>query len=1833
MQHWLVRGCVLILLGLAAAGGTGTGAHAAGIDCSKARSPTEKAICATPALLTLDRAIATAYADSLARQPGRRDALRQELIRWLKQRDAACALPAADIPECLRGQLTARLAALAPPAATPAPAAATAPTPEPAPAKLQTAAAPTAPPDPAIPSVPTPAAAASLDQASLPAAEQAETLLRVTSPGRFTITAHSPSGAALQLVDIMTGPGDLAGNAGSQDGRLDPLLDAGTYKLRVFSAPGAHGPVALTVTPFHDAAPPAALPQPGFPLTSTLRDGEQRAFWLSVPPGGAVRIEAAGRSLADLRLWRDGRELTALDPQSMRTEPATGHPLTDLRLTGAVEPGTYLAVAYGGAPLPWTDNDATQPFLLRAGASPALAEGWAGGPMGPFGSEVYALPAATGLLHLSLPAAAGAELLTSAATAAIARNSREPVANLAVEPGHDPVVEVRAAAGQAFTLQALEQPGTTSVTRPGTYWVSAVVNGAGGDEIPPGVLLERVESHDRPPRIVASTIPRIGPDAVWHAKFNLRGPTTLLFQNTAGGDLAVRSSGTSIGARARPGVADLPADYYELTLTPAAGAVGALDLVVGPPGPNPPAIEPLPANPVIPLGVQTVAPGQALRLSGPSAPGVTLGLSARRVPVALAEGPLTVTQMTGATVAVPVAVAPGGALSVSEVGGGPVAFGMQEGSTAVVPIASRTRTIVLAWRRAATTPAPIPTPPPADAATALQAGAPAFLDLARDETRGFALTVAQGGLYRVETLGRLHTTGRIATAFIPRLGEADGNGVGQNMLLQQVLRAGRYRVDVAAKESAGHLGLSVGPAPMPTGATLMPSGSVRAALAAGSAIIFPLTVTGPGTRYHLDVATLGAPWAGRIEDSEGWPVTRTAPLDGTEPTLPPGQYRLLVAPDAVARRVVARLTRVETPGEITGHGPHKLPFDAPQQATWREPDGRDQPRTPDAWSFALAGPAEVTLDLTDGMVADLHRDGVDQAITRVAGHYTGTLEAGRYRVDATSLGRNDRLAYTIGLHSPALQPGVPRSVELPASVDFAIAEPRVASLTSFGDVPVKAVLRRADGGVIGRYGARADDWNIAVSRLLPAGRYTLDLAATSPPDGNPVAQNTAPADQSPDQTDDSSDQKSGDDDQAAQTNGTQAVSAPSGDAPAADASPDDSQPDKSSPSTELRLALPESLPVAPAPASAATLAGDGVHVLALPQPAAGTLLVAQAASSAALTLALERQGPDGWHTVALDEGRSPVVASPADDAASAWRVEVWTVDGGSEPIQLAARAVAVAAQTPGQVSLAALDGMPEPLAVAHVGLDAASPVSVGRAPEGLLAGGWPGQALAALNGPLLPQGQDVWLLGRAPGTVDLARLALPDGQPVALSVPAAQVASLPAAAPADGHIALWRAEGGIAQPGLGAAAGIARGSAVALADKPVVLRNATGGDALRLVLTRLDLALAPPRALGAPLQTLLPPGTALPVTLPGGDKLLHLDLGAQVVAFAGGRAAGAVAAWSGADSLTRTLAGAWTDILLVNAGPAPAPVSLSWQPAPAAAALTPGAVVKRFFGAAGSFDLPFDAPAGTHLVTAGDARLVVVAADGTVARGQDVAVAGQGHAVVDHAAGAMAVWLAVDGVSPWPAAQPQPVQTPARLSLSGPAMALTLNQGALTLLHVSTTAPALLGVVQAGRTDAPRLFPAGAEFHGMLAAGPAEVRLYAPSDGPLSGTVTLASDPVTEIGEGLGDEVSVAPGGSAVFAFSLAKPATIGAGVRADPDTATVRLLDAAGTVLGEGVAQLRTLPAGRYLIEAKVPPDAATTILRPAVIGITPRGSGPPPDVVQHYLELVGLKPQGETR
>ena len=1754
--------------------------------CNRARTPVEKAICADPSLGALDQTLANAFRDALQREPTNAAALKDSQALWLRQRDATCAVPAARIVACLNGQLNARVAALSPPVASVAATSVAIPPPAPPPA------------EPRAPALTLPDAAATLERSAFPAAPEQATLLRVTTPGRFAITARSATGTALQLVDMLVGPSDPVGEAGVRDGRMDQLLDVGTYKLRATVAKDAAGPLALQVQPFRAAARPTVAPPPGEVMSSTLADLEQRSVWLMVPPGGAVRIDAAGRSLADLRLWRQGTDLVDLQPEAAVIEPTRGHRLNRLRLSGTVAPGAYLLTAYGGPALAWSDASAEQPLHVRVGALDALQAGGAAGTLGPLGSALYTAPPRATAFRLSLPQAAPVTLDVDDSSASLQQNSRDP--RLMVQTAtRRSLVEVTGPAGQAFRLRAMDHTTAQVLGTPGRWWVSASALGMGGDEVPPTVLLTRTQGN-QPAAVVAGNAPRIDPASPLRLRFNVRGPTTVLLQSTGQGPLTVRDTGQDTTAlRARPYDMALVRDYLEYSILPAPGKQGVADVTFGPGTPAPPGVQP--ADPVIPLGVQTLAAGQRLQLYGNAAPGASIGLVTRAAPVRLSEGPLAISQAAGAALDVPLAA---GEFTVTDLAGGAVPVSsraLQDGSTLLtLPAPAAARTVAISLRRTALPRPDVVLASQGAALPVADAGTPRPFDLARDAKREFELHVSEGGLYRIETLGRLRTTGAIGTAFLPALDTAEANGVGQNMLMQRWLRAGRYRVMVGTQAgTTGHGALLVSPAPLLDSPALRPAGSVRARLPAGTGLRIPVEIAEAGD-YHLELRALDRTLTARFDDAEGWPLTTPGEVQDLDQTLQPGRYQLLVSPEAVETRLVARLVRVRPDNEIVGHGPHALVFDAPRTATWREPPGRDDARVPDRWTFTLAGPATVRLAASDGMAAVLLPEAGGAPLGRFTrgADFKGRLDAGRYAVEAMSLGRNDRLDYQITLSAPELQPGVMRMVKPDAQVPFTLADARIVSLTTFGTVPMKAVLRDAAGVELARYGDRGTDWNLAVARPLPAGSYRLDLSPAVPPAGTDIA---GPASPSADDADKETD--------PAEPASQSSPAAPE----AADTSDATEAKEEDVRTVEVLLTLPE-VRDDPAPG---TLPGGFVHRIPVPAAAADQLLLATARSAAEVVLALERQDASGaWSTVGLAQGTAPVVAAPG--AAGVWRVVTWAVDGGQEPITIAARPVAADAQSPGRVQLA-----PEgDVGVARVALGSPGLVSLDGA--GLLAGGWAGHALTVPEGgAVAPQSDTLWIVGPAPGPVTVMQVSATG--PVAVPVPAGGRAQLAAVPMPSCSVRAWLARAGTDQPGLdaGQGMGVAPGSALAVGTGPVQVWNAGAAGPLRPSVLPIDLAMQEARKLDAGFTGILPPRSATPLTLPAGERRTVLSLAPGLAAVAG-RAGDAVTAWSGEAPLTRTLPGSWTELLLLNTTDQPAPAAVAWTAAPVEA-LQADAVLKSFFGSAGSFQVPFTAPAGAQLRLAGPGTMTVIAA-GQVRRGRTVPAGGAGQVIVEHAPGALALWIEADGRNPWPQTTAQPAALPSRLALSGAAMALSIAPGGPVLLHARSSAPVILTL----GSDAPTLFPAGADLNRYVAADTV-LRIDSPHDGPLTGTLSLSAEPVIPIAEGLGAAVAVPPGGTAAFGFQIARATDVGIGIRAEPDRAETRLLRADGAVMGEGAALLQRLPAGRYVIEARNPSDSVTALLRPAVVGITPRGAGPPPEVARRYLQLVGLGPKDE--
>ena len=188
-------------------------------------------------------------------------------------------------------------------------------------------------------------------------------------------------------------------------------------------------------------APAAAA---GRVQTPSDRAGRLRAaLLLGVHRGGAPgrAFEAAGRHLADLRLWRDGIWLDASEPEREVIEPRKGQPLLACRLATRLEPGLYLLTAYGGPGQPWAEGGEARPFHLRWGV-PSLPEALRRRyEVSPFGVDRFLVPGTATFVRVELPEARAVELGvtdysdetpfgSASAVAAIDKKTVPPVAEL-----------------------------------------------------------------------------------------------------------------------------------------------------------------------------------------------------------------------------------------------------------------------------------------------------------------------------------------------------------------------------------------------------------------------------------------------------------------------------------------------------------------------------------------------------------------------------------------------------------------------------------------------------------------------------------------------------------------------------------------------------------------------------------------------------------------------------------------------------------------------------------------------------------------------------------------------------------------------------------------------------------------------------------------------------------------------------------------------------------------------------------------------------------------------------------------------------------------------------------------------------------------------------------------------------------------------------------------------------------------------------------------------------------------------------------------------------------
>ncbi|HEV7506293.1 MAG TPA: hypothetical protein VGS07_15415 [Thermoanaerobaculia bacterium] len=311
---------------------------------------------------------------------------------------------------------------------------------------------PPAAPAPKAPAPDTPKV--TLSAGELPATGEQKTLLTVDRFGRYSLRVENAQGSSVELVDRMAGSLGKAGEAGTESGRLDLFLDRGQYQVRVESAEKGTGKVKVTARSFLERRAGAPVPR----LVETrlvqesLDDLEQVSYWLEIGARRGVRLEAAGRNLADLRLWRDGSWLEGVTPRCQQIQPVIGQPLQRCRIASVLEPGLYLLTAYGGVAQPWAAGADEHPFYLRWGEPKLPDSGRRRYVVSPFGEDHFRLPDNVNFFLVELPEARPVTLASgwlrggshyeqqaATGTSAVTKESVPPVALLRAEgkPGND----------------------------------------------------------------------------------------------------------------------------------------------------------------------------------------------------------------------------------------------------------------------------------------------------------------------------------------------------------------------------------------------------------------------------------------------------------------------------------------------------------------------------------------------------------------------------------------------------------------------------------------------------------------------------------------------------------------------------------------------------------------------------------------------------------------------------------------------------------------------------------------------------------------------------------------------------------------------------------------------------------------------------------------------------------------------------------------------------------------------------------------------------------------------------------------------------------------------------------------------------------------------------------------------------------------------------------------------------------------------------------------------------------------------------------------------------
>lgn len=912
-----------------------------------------------------------------------------------------------------------------------------------------------------------------LSRDSVPALKPENVDLSIRNPGRYSIRVQSASGASFALIDPITGPGETCGVAGNSDGRLDAFLDPGSFLLRIEGSGHQDDTVGISVESFK-MADEGTEALPGLEAReSTLEDLEMRDFWFSLPEARMIYIDAAGRALADMRIWLEGSWLTGDEPDRSIVESTPGHPLNRCRLMVHCPAGTHKVTVYGGSPVVWTSGHDEFPLIIRSGIDSIPSAGSISRTIGLFGEDVFFMePGSNYLVMESLTVGTGMSIqeiiseevpdLTDPVFHRIHNRNYPWVQRQFYDTESRRLVRVSGTSGTAYSLKwfAVSYGSSSSESLDGVHSVMFLSGGNPWDSPDlNAIIIAETRQQPQQEQIVASSTVKVGPEQSYLRRFNVFAPVSLFVEFGQDGDYLIQTRGTPARFVLEPFFLRRPPNYstplpqnfpstvsvgsriYRLTIQ--SDKPGAIDLAITPAGIQPDWNR---------IGVESAGTDGAIRFRD-------LTFSKQNLYYFIMN---EIGEKRGYFI-------------------GDSVEPDQKLTSVFAPDPSTHRSdrnITAAW--------PL-----------LTAGQQVGVLKEEGITGRSRLKVDREGIYDVTAKSIFPVSLVVRSPMRTDLSGYSPGGSGNTTVLRQYLSAGDYFVELESTEyGSGTVMLACQRLEGIHFGEIAPGEFCRSELSPYRYVSADLVVQEKDS-YRLSAQTLGIPVMIRLQDADGWPMAIDQ-TDIPDIELDPGRYRIIQIASTGTRSSRLSVDRTGDPDPKKGEGPHDLDLARPARGLWED---REPGLPGDTWLFNLQAETTLTIGLSPGMegrVIDPTSDETVGAVRDKSG-WEGPMPPGEWGLVVAPVLPDHLRPYTITASADPLINGTSTRLMIPGKISLRIGglEPCFTLISIDGNTDTRAILGDSEGRVICANDDVTGDWNPCLALWMLPGEYSLFVEPVS----------------------------------------------------------------------------------------------------------------------------------------------------------------------------------------------------------------------------------------------------------------------------------------------------------------------------------------------------------------------------------------------------------------------------------------------------------------------------------------------------------------------------------------------------------------------------------------------------------------------------------------------------------------------------------------------------------------------------------------------------------------